>query len=431
MRAIRATVVQPVSDTGCRVYPDGVVLFNPDGRIAFTGNWPALQAQGASPHGMEVQDARNSLLLPGFYDLHFHWVQDQVRRQSKASLLEWLEQHAFPAEMRFADAELAEARARDFWPWALSQGLVGGLVYSSIHPEALAAALRHASAGFHLGNVLMTMHSPPALTTSPTQARESLRTGLKELGQRYVVSPRFAPATDPETMRQGARLAVESGCFMQTHLAETPAETAWALNIYRSIPGFHHVCDYTDIYDRCGLLGPRSVFGHGIFLSARERSLLADSGSIIAHCPTSNAPVAKLGLGSGLFDFRAADAVGLRWGLASDIGAGPYLSPLDVMASFVDQNRQAGITTATPTRALYRATAGNAALLGRDASLEPGSPATFVLLQRPGQNPPPQLSGDADALLQPILDAILEERSVCEQCMAETWINGQRVFART
>src|SRR5690606_22243764 len=104
---------------------------------------------------------------------------------------------------------------------------------------------------------------------------------------------------------------------------------------------------YTEIYQRTGMLGPRSLMGHGIHLAPEELKLLKKSKTVLVHCPTSNAPIKQQGLGSGLFDFRGVEKARIRWALGSDIGGGPFLSMLDVIQSFVDQNRRVGIKEAT------------------------------------------------------------------------------------
>ena len=79
-------------------------------------------------------------------------------------------------------------------------------------------------------------------------------------------------------------------------------------------------------------------------MADNEWKLLADSGSRIASCPSSNAPIEQLGIGSGLFDFEKAELMGVPEALVSDIGGGPFLSMFDVMRSFVLQNKkQVGI----------------------------------------------------------------------------------------
>ncbi len=86
---------------------------------------------------------------------------------------------------------------------------------------------------------------------------------------------------------------------------------------------FPEARDYTDVYDRAGLLGRRTLLGHCIHLDARERAVIAARGSVAVFCPTSN-----LFIGSGLFDWRATREAGMRIGLATDVGGGTSYSML-------------------------------------------------------------------------------------------------------
>ena len=111
----------------------------------------------------------------------------------------------------------------------------------------------------------------------------------------------------------GAVWQESPGTYLQSHLSESPEEIAWVRQLYPSCES------YVDVYDHYGHLGPRSVLGHGVHLSATERARLGETGTAIAHCPTSN-----LFLGSGLFEIDAM-ATGphpIRVGLATDVGAG-------------------------------------------------------------------------------------------------------------
>ena len=137
--------------------------------------------------------------------------------------------------------------------------------------------------------------------------------------------------------------------------------------------------DYTEVYDRFGLLGRRSLFAHGVHLSERECARLSEAGATVVHCPTSNTF-----LGSGLFD---AGHLGrperpVRIGIATDVGGGTSYSMLHTLG---EAYKVAMLRGRTPTahELFHLATRGNAAHLGLDeeiGTLEPGRWADVVVL---------------------------------------------------
>jgi guanine deaminase len=78
---------------------------------------------------------------------------------------------------------------------------------------------------------------------------------------------------------------------------------------------------YLDVYAREGLLHRRSVMAHGIWLDDEDKRVMTASGAQVAFCPSSN-----LFLGSGLFDWPAAQRSGFHVSAASDVGGGTSLS---------------------------------------------------------------------------------------------------------
>jgi len=305
-------------------------------------------------------------------------------------------------------------------------GTVGGMCYGSIHEVALEEAMRCAVGEFRIGNVLMTMNSPEFLTQSTEDAAGVVERFASKYGTRYACSPRFAPTTDPSTMRASAKAADVHGCFQQTHLDETHSEIEWVLEIYRQIAGFEKVKTYTEIYSRCGMLGPRTVFGHCLHLEPEEWRILADSDSVIASCPTSNAPIEELGLGSGLFDFHLAEQYGVRWALASDIGGGPFLSMFDVMRSFVRQNRRAGIDVSYGT-ALFRSTRAGAEILElgkRKGLFETGY--DFDCIRVPVEESVLD-SGEPESILSSLIEPV-ENRTEFDSLVQDTILRGESVF---
>lgn len=367
--AIHGAILNPIDDARIDVYPRGILLLERTGGEARAGYRVqaldhAPRFSGSALDGVSHLDLMGHVLLPSFFDAHFHWVQDGVRLAPKASLLDWLAHHVFPHEARFADARFAAQEAAKFSRRLASVGTFGGAIFGSLHPLTVDLALDSFTGDFIAGNALMDVNSPENLTRERGRALEDLVLLARRHGPAYAVTPRFALSTSPELMRAGAKIARTFGTFIQTHLSEAKREIASIMQMYRAIDGFEGAQSPTEIYDRVGLLTDRSIVAHAIHLSDGEFARLAARGTAIAHCPSSNAPIDELGLGSGLFDFRRAEAAGVRWALGSDIGAGPFLSMFDVMRSFVRQNRRQGIREATFARALCRATLRGAELLG-------------------------------------------------------------------
>lgn len=417
-QVVFATILNPLTDKHCQYIERGVLIIN-SGKIKLIGE----EGKTEIPADADILDRRGKLIMPGFYDMHFHWVQDDVRLMPKASLLTWLQKYTFPVETRFANASYAKKKSQAFFKRLNKVGTVGGGCYSSVHSAALDSAMKEAKGQFVIGNVTMTICSPSKLTQTKSTAINLIKNSLKKYKKRYAFTPRFALATDYETMQAGANLTKKAGAFIQTHLSENYGEIAAVLDLYRGIKGFETVKNYTEIYHKCNILGPKTIMGHGIHLSKDELALLAKTKTTIAHCPTSNAPIRQRGLGSGLFDFREVEKAKIRWALASDIGGGPFLSMFDVMRSFVDQNRKQKINQATFIKALYRSTLAGAEILGIDkehGNLSKGKFADFIVLTMPKING----KKSAEKILEKLCNRHKGNRKLYDKMPIEVYLKG-------
>ena len=119
-------------------------------------------------------------------------------------------------------------------------------------------------------------------------------------------------------------LASYPDVFIHTHLAEKRDEVRWVRQL------FPDARSYLDVYDRAGLLRDRATYAHCIHLDAPIASAWRRRAHRAAFCPTSN-----LYLGSGLFDIAAADAAGLKFALATDVGGGTSFSMLEPWARHI------------------------------------------------------------------------------------------------
>lgn len=359
-------------------------------------------------HPFSEEIELNGIILPGFLDVHIHWVQHAVRGAFQGELMEWLRSAIWPEEARYHDAALIRERAAAFARDMLGAGTVGGLAYSSPHIAALREGLRAVQGHWRMGNVLMTENAPEALLRAGVHDIDVLDAVAQAIGpDRFVLTPRFALNVNEAFMGAMGTLAHRLNLFVQTHLAESRAECQ-AVN--RAFP---RARDYTDVYDRAGLLGRKTLLGHCIHLSPREFACLRARGSWIAHCPSSNEA-----LDSGRMDIEAVRKHRIPFALASDVGAGPSHSMLHVMQRFLAQHRGAGAHV-TAQEALYRATTAGARFLGlaRHTPLTPGTPADFVLL--------PAESGhfDAEGWLESVIHGTSAE---LENRVLGTWIDGEK-----
>jgi guanine deaminase len=367
--------------------------------------------------------------MPSFFDMHFHWVQDDVREMPKANLLEWLEKYTFPTEKKYQSKTYAKKKAKRFFSKLVSSGTLGGAVYSSIHGHALEYEFEEAVGDFIIGNVQMTMNSPKFLTQTSKDAIKLCDKYSKKYQEKYALTPRFAIATDPVTMKESAKIAKKNKSFIQTHLSENHGEIEFVNSLYKEqMPGFKNVKNYTEIYKKVNVLGSKTIMGHGIHLSPEELKLLSHTGTAIAHCPTSNAPLKEKGLGSGLFDFKKVDRYKIPWALASDIGGGPFISMFDVMRSFVLQNKRAKIK-ATFVEALYRSTLAGASILRLDkkkGNLLKGKEANFIGVKAPRGIQ----TLKAEDVLNKIILPLKSKRSQYDDLCTDVFYKGERIFTK-
>lgn len=426
--------LNPLSDTKCKfIKHAGVVLKRKKSGYTFfeVAKRNYILEKYKNKRSIEVLSQEDRLMLPSFFDMHFHWVQDEVRDKPKASLLTWLEKYTWPYEAKFKDKKYSLKKAKRFSEELISVGTLGGACYSSIHEHAVDHAIKYFIGDYIIGNVLMDMNSPKNLLQKKSDALKMIKNLSAKYKKKYALTPRFALSTTPELMKEGAKLIKANQSFTQTHLSENQFEIKTILDIYKKLPQFKNVKSYTEIYKKCHILGKKSLLGHGIHLDQEELNLLSKTGSHIIHCPSSNAPVKDKGLGSGLFDFRKIEKMKISWALGSDIGAGPNLSMFDVISSFVLQNKRKGITKATYIKALYRATLAGAKILGLEkkcGNLEIGKYANFILLDLPKAK---VKNLSAEKTLEFLIETYPSNRAARNTCVAQTYYMGKQVYSKT
>ncbi|MGW5378929.1 8-oxoguanine deaminase [Nocardia sp. NPDC003999] len=188
---------------------------------------------------------------------------------------------------------------------------------------------------------------------------------------RIALAPCSPFSVTPDLLRESAALARELGVRLHTHLAETIDEQDYCLATFGCTPARY--------LQRLDWFGPDVWYAHAVHLDDDALAALAETGTGVAHCPTSNAR-----LGAGIA--RVADLV--RAGVAVGLGVDGAAS--NEAGSMIEEPRHAllwarnrgGPHAMTVRTALELATMGGARVLGRAAdigSIEVGKLADLAL----------------------------------------------------
>ncbi len=399
-QALFGHVLTPEPEGGLRFLPHSCVRWDAQGELV------------SAPSGAREREERgvqDHLLVPGLIDVHVHMPQLRVRGRFGEALLPWLREHIWPEEERFQDLDYQAAVVQEFHRALLRVGTTAALVYGSPHASSAEAVLESDTPlCLKGGDVLMDRHGPDTLLRSPVTARQQMEAAARRWGDRYAVTPRFAPSCSNELLQHCGEVLRGSSSFLQTHLAENLDEVAWVRELFPS----HR--SYTAVYEDFGLLGSRSVFGHGIHLDDADLAVLASSRSWVAHCPTSNQA-----LGSGRMPLERLQAAGVRVALATDVGAGPDLSMLDVLRASLEVHR--GCAELSPSSAFRMATLEGARCMGegeRRGALCPGYRADVVALKIPGGL---QRHDDQESVLSRVIHDFAGRY---EEAVTGVWIGG-------
>jgi guanine deaminase len=411
------------SDQSHDWHEDGLLIVE-DGKVKAAGDYATLHA--TLPPGAVLHDYSGKLLMPGFIDTHIHYPQTDMIASPSEGLLPWLETYTFPSERQFEDSTHAANVADFFLDELLRCGTTTAMVYCTVHPQSVDAfftASEQRGLRMVAGKVMMDRNCPDFLRdTAESSARDTealIQRWHKRGRSLYAITPRFAPtSTERQLQLAGELAAAYPDTYIQTHVSENEAECAWVREL------FPNSRSYIDVYDSYGMMRPRAMYGHCIWLNEHDRRRMAETQSAAAICPTSN-----LFLGSGLFDFERADDAGVLLSLATDVGGGTSFSMLQTMNEAYKVARLKG-SYLPALRMFYLATLGAARsmqLEGTIGNFAAGTEADFIVID-PQATPLLQRRTARRESLEELLFALAllgDDRAI-----AATYSAGRQVHAR-
>jgi cytosine/adenosine deaminase-related metal-dependent hydrolase len=186
---------------------------------------------------------------------------------------------------------------------------------------------------------------------------------------RLAVAPCSPFSATGESLRRSAAWARRHGLTLHTHVAETADEERYCLEKFG--------CRPVEYMRRLDWVGPDVWYAHGVHLNRDEIQLLRDTGTGVAHCPSSN-----MRLGSGIAPIREMLDAGVKVGLGVDGSASNDSSHMvaEARMALLLQRATKGPAALSVDEAIEMATVGGARVLGRDdlGVLQPGKAADFI-----------------------------------------------------
>jgi 5-methylthioadenosine/S-adenosylhomocysteine deaminase len=378
---LRGGIVLPCEGRRTVLDPGSVLVL--DGVIAAVGDVAAVDADPRA-EGLPVVDATDHAVLPGLHNVHLHSGLLRGTAESM-SLWDWLQAYVDPAH-KVLTPEIAKAAS-----WlAYAENLRFGTVHVLDMWRFMEGSAEVAT---ELG--IRASLAPYIADIDPYDYFETIETNRSLLETHRSVADGRVRAwlglehllyCSPEAFRAVADLAEEFDTGIHTHSSETIWEVQKSLELFGRRP-------IEEMFNR-GILGPRTVIAHCVWLDDRELQLLAQTGTSVSHCPCSNM---KLSSGPArIGDMRRLD---ITVGLGTD--GEKENNNLDLVeemkfASLLQKVSTLDPTSGDPWEILDLATLGGAKATGLgeiSGSLEVGKRADVTVVELRALHLTPLLHG--------------------------------------
>ena len=378
MRRLYANAWVVVLDDAGTEHDSGWVLVE-DGLVAATGG-------GAEPEAEERVDLAGALVTPGLVNTHHHLYQTLTRaRAQEADLFTWLKT-LYPVWARI-DAEAEHVAAQAGLAELALAGCSTVFDHHYVFPRGAGDLIEaEMKAARELGVRLIPSRGSMDLGESDgglppdslVEESDDVLVDTERLAAAYpelVVAPCSPFSVTGRLMTESAELARRLGLQLHTHLAETAEEEAYCQELYG--------CRPVEYLERLGWLDGDVWCAHCVHLSGEDVQRFGETGTGIAHCPSSN-----LRLGAGVAPVRPLLDAGARVGLGVDGSASNERGDLffEVKQALLVARGRDGPEALSAREALRLGTRGGAAVLRRDdiGSLEPGKCADLAVWRTDG-----------------------------------------------
>ena len=357
-------------DGGRRVIENGAVAVRGD-RIVGVGTLSDIETKFQARQRIRTPQ---TLLAPGLINTHTHAAMSLFRGiANDLRLQDWLEKYIFPAEAKNVNAEFVRWGTRLA---CLEMALGGTTTFTDMYyfEDVVAEAAKEAGLRGVLGETVLNFPAPDAKTPQDALAF------TERFIRRFQGDPLIVPAVAPHalytntdaSLRSARALANRYRVPLLIHVSETKQERDDSVAKRGMSP--------VQVLQSLGLFDGRTLAAHCVWLDDADIKVLADKGTGVAHCPSSNSMLA-----SGVAPVMKLLAAGIAVGLGTDGPAGSnndfnMFEEMDLAAKL--QKVATGDPRALPaSQALEMATILGARALGMEkeiGSIEPGKRADLI-----------------------------------------------------
>jgi len=357
-------------DASGTVYEQGAVAVD-EGLILALG--PAAEIE-SEYEAVEVLDGGSRIVMPGLINGHSHAAMTLLRGVADdLSLMDWLNNYIFPAEVEFVDPEFVRI-GTELACWEMIRGGTTTFVDMYYFPDTIAEVVESCGMRALISATVIDQRSPDA-----ENADDSIAKGIgfierwKDRNSR--ITPIFGPhanyTLNAEQLAATRKAALELGVPVSIHVSESPFELQYSQDTY----GMTSIL----LYESIDFFDVPTIAAHVVWPSKEEIAVLAARDVGVVHNPTSNMKIA-----SGISPVTEMLAAGVNVGIGTDGAASN--NDLDLweemrLASFLQKVDRMDPEVMSATTVLTMATRGGAIAAGLGdsvGSLEVGKRADLI-----------------------------------------------------
>jgi len=372
-------------DAHRRVIRDGAVMVE-GSHITDVGKTDELHRKYAPEHTI---DASRKLIIPGLIDCHVHLAQALIRGcADDVSLLDWLGKYVWPLQGNF-DAEDGRVSAELCMLEMIKSGttsFIESMTHTRYGFDGIAKAVEESGMR---GSLAKTIMDTPAYGRKQMMYEGMIEDGDRSLAETITMydrwngkadgrvsvwfGPRSLGACSKALYEKIAEEAAKRKAGITMHLCEVKEDLQYARRKFKKSP--------VAFANEVGLLTPRTVLAHAVWLTDRDIATLSKTRTNISHCPSSNTKLA-----SGIARVPEMLKKGVNVALGCD--GGPSNNSYDMiremkLAAYIHKVRLSDPMTMPAETVLEMATVHGARAIGmqdRLGTLEPGKLADIVLV---------------------------------------------------